>query len=170
LINAMPRVVRAVPNTALLIIGDGPLRRELEAQVDELRLTDQVRFLGERPDVPELLSLLDVFVLCSHSEGLSLTLIEASAASLPIVATDVGGNSEVVEAGINGLLVPTNQPEPLAAAIIRLLTDKTTALRMGKAGSIKFEQEFTLDGMVWQYQQLYLACKRCSGSGDEFLS
>jgi glycosyltransferase involved in cell wall biosynthesis len=126
--------------------------------VEEWRLTDQVRFLGERPDVPELLSLLDVFVLCSHSEGLSLTLIEASAASLPIVATDVGGNSEVVEDGSNGLLVPTDQPEPLAAAVAKLLTDKSTATRMGEVGRLNFEREFTLAAMVERYQNLYTLC------------
>ena len=158
LINAMPRIVTQLSDTVLLIIGDGPIRSELENEVAALGLTDHVRFLGTRSDVPELLSLLDLFVLCSHNEGLSLTLIEASAASKPIVATNVGGNSEVVEQGVNGLLVPPNQPEALATAILMLLSDPATALRMGQAGRLKFESEFTLDTMVRKYEELYLSC------------
>ncbi len=158
LIKAMKKVADRLPEAVLLVVGDGPLRRELESLSTALGLEARVRFLGARSDVPELMNLLDLFVLCSHSEGLSLTLIEASAAARPIVATDVGGNSEVVENKVNGLLVPADDPEALATAILALLQDKERLSVMGKAGRQKFEREFTLEGMVQAYEKLYADC------------
>ena len=158
LIKAMVKIAPDKPDTVLLIIGDGPLRQELEALHSELGLADHVRFLGARNDVPELLSALDVFVLCSNSEGLSLTLAEASAAARPIVATDVGGNSEVVEDGVTGIVVPPKDPGALANAILKILNDPVLKRQMGQAGRKRFEQQFTLDGMVSAYQDLYIAC------------
>ncbi len=155
LLKAMQQVAASKPNAILLVIGDGPLRGDLESQSKVLGLESNVRFLGARQDVPDLLHLLDLFVLCSHSEGLSLTLIEACAAAKPIIATDVGGNSEVVEHGVNGLIVPSDQPEALAKAMMDLLDDPDEARCMGKLGRQKFEQEFTVDGMVQAYEALY---------------
>ncbi len=159
LITAMSHLAVAVrKNAVLLIIGDGPLREDLQNQVETLHLEENVRFLGARDDVPELLNLVSVFVLCSNSEGLSLTLIEASAAGKPIVATDVGGNSEVVEHGVNGLLVPIDDPSALGYAITEILSDPLHAAQMGEAGRTKFLRAFTLDGMVQHYQATYAAC------------
>ncbi|HEC16059.1 MAG TPA: glycosyltransferase [Sedimenticola sp.] len=155
LLKAMQQVVAARPSSVLLVIGDGPLRGDLESQTKALGLEANVRFLGARQDVPDLLHLLDLFVLCSRSEGLSLTLIEACAAARPIIATDVGGNSEVVEHGVNGLIVPSGQPEALAKAMMELLDDADKARRMGASGRQKFEREFTLDAMVQAYERLY---------------
>ena len=158
LIQAMQQVTGRWPDAVLLVIGDGPLQGELEAQTGVLGLSASVHFLGARPDVPDLLGILDLFVLCSHSEGLSLTLIEACAATKPIVATDVGGNSEVVEHGVNGLIVPPDRPDMLAEALVEILSDPEKARCMGEAGRVKFEREFTLDGMVQAYEQLYISC------------
>lgn len=160
LIRAMQRVAAKLPQAVLLVVGDGPLRGELESLAAELELGGHVRFLGARADVPELLSILDVFVLPSHSEGLSLTLLEASAAAKPIVATDVGGNGEVVTNGENGLLVPPDDAQALAEAMLRILADGTQAARMGQAGRARFEQHFTLDAMVKKYEGLYADCLR----------
>ncbi len=158
LIKALVMIAQERPDSVLLVIGDGPLRQELESLNAELGLVDHIQFLGARSDVPELLSALDVFVLCSNSEGLSLTLAEASAAGKPIVATDVGGNSEVVEDGMTGIVVPAREPETLATAILKLINDPGLKQRMGEAGRKRFEQQFTLDSMVTAYQDLYIAC------------
>lgn len=137
------------------IVGDGPARDELHALHADLRLGDRVRFLGERPEIAELLTWADLFVLPSLTEGLSLTLLEAMAAGLPIVATDVGGNAEVVVDGQTGLLVPPQAPADLAAAMIRLLCDPDLSRRMGRAGRARVEKEFDVQRVVARYEALY---------------
>nr|QNO46841.1 D-inositol-3-phosphate glycosyltransferase [Methanosarcinales archaeon ANME-2c ERB4] len=158
LIRAMKIIVTSLSRTVLLIIGDGALRSELEGLTADLGLQNHVKFLGARSDIPELLSVMDVFVLSSFSEGLSLTLIEACAAARPIVATNVGGNAEIVEHESNGLLVPSDQPEVMANAIAEILNDKKKARLMGEKGRKKFEKGFTLDVMVKRYEALYGSC------------
>jgi sugar transferase (PEP-CTERM/EpsH1 system associated) len=158
LIRAMARLAKQRADAVLLIIGDGPLRQELHSLRDELELAGQIRFLGARSDVPELLSALDLFVLCSKSEGLSLTLAEASAAARPIVATDVGGNSEVVEDGVSGVVIPSDDIEALVAALLKIVSDPELGRKMGRAGRERFERQFTLEGMVAAYQELYSTC------------
>jgi sugar transferase (PEP-CTERM/EpsH1 system associated) len=157
-IRAMKIIATRLPEAVLLIIGDGLLRTELESLTANLQLQDHIKFLGARSDIAELLSMLDVFVLSSLSEGLSLTLIEACAAAKPIVATDVGGNPEIVEHESNGLLVPSDQPEDLAKAILEILSHEVKARLMGEKGRKKFEEEFTLDVMVKKYEDLYESC------------
>ena len=158
LLHAMQRVVAELPLAVLLIVGDGPLCGQMEALAGELGLGTAVRFLGARSDVPELLSAMDLFVLSSHSEGLSLTLVEASATGKPIVATDVGGNAEVVEHGVTGLIVPADDPEALSQAMLAILTDPVKARRMGEMGRMRFERDFTLDAMTRKYEELYASC------------
>lgn len=155
LLRAMVRVRATHPEAMLLIIGDGPLREELQRLARELRLDACVHFLGNRDDVPELLSALDVLVLCSHSEGLSLTLLEECAAGKATVATSVGGNGEIIEDGENGLLVPLGDDTALADAITRLLSDPERARTLGQAARHKFLREFTLQRMVARYVALY---------------
>jgi glycosyltransferase involved in cell wall biosynthesis len=154
----MRKVVEDVPNVALLLIGDGPLRAEIESMVKEFGLDKQVSILGTHTDIPELMSIMDLFVLPSFSEGLSLTLIEACAAGLPIVATRVGGNEEVVVDQLNGLTVPSNDQEALAKAITSLLSDVETSRKMGNNARERFEERFTLQDMVQKYQDLYTFC------------
>jgi sugar transferase (PEP-CTERM/EpsH1 system associated) len=160
LMRAMKRILDRLPAVRLLVIGDGPLRVELEALATSLRIKDHVAFLGNRADVPELLSAIDLFVLPSVSEGLSLTLIECCAAGKPAVATDVGGNREVVMQGETGLLVPSEDEKALAVAVLDLLTDARRSAAMGRAARRRFEAEFSLDTMVSQYRALY---ERVSG-------
>ncbi|MCK5544931.1 MAG: GT4 family glycosyltransferase PelF, partial [Desulfobulbaceae bacterium] len=168
LIRAMKFIVTRLPSVVLLIIGDGPLKPELEGLTADLKLQNNIKFLGARSDIAELLSMLDVFVLSSFSEGLSLTLIEACAAAKPIVTTDVGGNAEIVEHECNGLLVPSDQPETLAKAILEILSDREKIKRMGEMGRKQFEEKFTLDVMVKKYEDLYESCL-CQSS-DSHLS
>lgn len=167
LLRAMPRVMQAHPDTTLLIIGDGPLRADLERQASELGLGRSVRFLRTRDDVPELLAALDVVVLCSLSEGLSLTLLEQSAAGKPMVATDVGGNAEIIAGGQSGLLVPLGDDAALAGAICGLLADPERARALGQAARLRFVREFTLERMVSRYVALYEGCVPASANPAE---
>lgn len=157
LLRATRIVADAMPDMRLDIVGDGPSRTDLETLTDKLALRDQVRFLGFRSDVSELLSGADLFVLSSRSEGISLTLLEAMATGLPIVATEVGGNREVVVPGETGLLVPPQTPTAMAAAMRELLSQPGIARRMGNAGRRRAEDEFDLRRVVARYEELYLS-------------
>jgi sugar transferase (PEP-CTERM/EpsH1 system associated) len=163
LINAMKHVINKFPEAVLLIIGGGPVHSELESLVKDLKLEKNVRFLGTRADVPELMSVIDVFVLCSRSEGLSVTLLEAMAAGKPVVATRVGGTPELIEHDINGLLVESDDEEGLSKALIELLTDKSKSLKLGEAAGRKINDSFTLAHMVKKYEKIYSECLKCAG-------
>ncbi len=139
----------------LLIVGDGPIRSELERQVEDLNLKNRVIFLGMRTDVPDLLMALDIFILPSIMEATSVTLLEAMSASLPVVATRVGGNREIVIENETGVLVPAQTPEKLADAIDLIIADKKLARSMGTAGRKRVEDFFTFDKMMRQYKKIY---------------
>lgn len=158
LLRAMRRVIDTYPDATLLVIGDGPLRKDLDGLAAGLGLGRGIRFLGMRDDVPELLGALDVLVLCSLSEGLSVSLIEGCAAGKPAVATVVGGNAEIVEHGRTGLLVSLGDENTLAGAIIDLLDDPQRASSLGQAARRKFLAEFTLERMVSRYVEIYERC------------
>jgi L-malate glycosyltransferase len=155
LLESWKQVVERIPDAVLLVVGNGSQEPRIRSLAGELGLGDTVRFLGFRLDIPEILQALDVFVLSSLSEGLSLTLLEAEAAGLPIVATQVGGNPEVVDDGKSGILVPSGEPVALADALARLLQDPTLRARMGATGRDIYRGQFTLDSMVRGYQRLY---------------
>jgi glycosyltransferase involved in cell wall biosynthesis len=155
LLGAWKLVLEGCPEAVLLVVGNGSQESRLRAQAASLGLGDAVRFLGFRLDIPELLQALDVFVLSSRSEGLSLTLLEAEAAGLPIVATRVGGNPEVVCDGESGILVPSGEPRPLAEALARLLQDPALRARMGERGRSLYREHFTLEAMVRGYERVY---------------
>jgi glycosyltransferase involved in cell wall biosynthesis len=153
----MKTVLDNFPDAVLLVIGEGPLRRELEELVSAAALQSSGLFLGTRKDIPRLLSVFDIFVLCSLSEGLPLTILEAMAAVKPIVATDVGGISEVIQDGIEGIIIPSNDSDRLAEAIIGLLLDEKKRLDMGERARRKFLEKFTIETMVERYEELYLS-------------
>jgi len=155
LLRAFAKVRMQVPEAVLAIVGDGPLRGALEAQAGQAGLSDAVRFLGDRHDVPRLLTGMDVFALSSVSEGYSIALLEACAAGLPIVATDVGGNREIVHDGINGRLVPAADVAALATALIALLRGGDQAARMGHAGQAWAQAEASFRTMAERYHGLY---------------
>jgi glycosyltransferase involved in cell wall biosynthesis len=155
LVAAFARVVTSQPTARLLLIGDGPLRADITAQIAALGLDDSVRLLGNRPDIENVLPLLDGFVLASSTEGMSNALLEAMSCGLPLVATAVGGNLQLVEDGVNGLLVPANTPQALAVALERIALSAALRADLGAAGRARIEREFSLDGMVRSYDRLY---------------
>ena len=135
LLDAFAAVAAARPDVDLLLVGDGPLRGDLESSVDHLGIRGRVRFLGVRSDVAEVLRAVDLFALTSVSEAASLTLLEAMASRLPVVVTAVGGNPEIVRNGVEGLLVPRGDAAAAAVALLRLLNDPAAAAAMGAAGT-----------------------------------
>ncbi len=139
----------------LVMIGDGPLRAQCQALLDEAGLTDLVWLPGERSDVPAVMRGLHVFALPSMAEGISNTILEAMASGLPVVATDVGGNADLVSAQISGLLVPAGEPGPMATALLRLTREPALAASMGEAGRQRVERDFSMRAMVARYQGLY---------------
>lgn len=155
LIDAFRVVVKQTPHVKLLIVGDGELRKDLEKQSERLGLGKQVEFLGAREDIPEILPLMDLFVLSSESEGLSISLLEAMAAGLPVVATRVGGTPELVLHGETGLLVPSGRPLDLADTIIRLLAQPALVAQYGRAGRERARRFFNLKRMVSEYEGVY---------------
>jgi sugar transferase (PEP-CTERM/EpsH1 system associated) len=138
----------------LVITGDGPLRPSVEGILAPAGVSELAWLTGARDDVPEVLRALDVFVLPSLGEGISNTILEAMATGLPVIATDVGGNRELVEDGRTGVLVPAGDVDALAAAIVRY-ADETTARAAGLAARERVLRLFSLDAMVANYASLY---------------
>ncbi len=135
-------------------VGGGEREVVVRAKARELNL-DNVIFLGERRDVPQILTASDIFVLASNWEGLPRSIIEAMMAGLPVVATKVGGVPELVEDGITGFLVPPKDPEALAQALQKLIDDPELRKRMGQASREKALREFTLDRMLHETERVY---------------
>ena len=156
LIRAAAIVRRSDPDLRIEVAGDGQCLPELRRLVAELGLEGQVLLLGEVGDVAGLLARGRLFVLPSRSEGISLTLLEAMARGLPVVATRVGGTPEVVVDGETGLLVPPGDPAALADAILRLQRDPEAGRRMGEAGRPRVERIFDVRRMVAEYEALYV--------------
>lgn len=157
-IKAAAIVVRQFPQALFSIAGDvlePDYFAELKTLVSDLELTEHFHFAGGVSNLREHLAAADIFVLPSRSEGFSNAIVEAMAAALPVVATDVGGNAEAVRDGITGFIVPPEDPEVLAAAIARLLTDPAKASQMGSAGKALAAKEFTLDVMMNRTTETY---------------
>ena len=144
-----------LPRVKFLCAGEGPERGPLEKRIAELRLQDRVFLLGHRLDVPAILVRVRAACLCSSAEGLSNAMMEAMAARLPIVATAVGGNPELVRNGENGLLVPYGDEPSLAAKLEELLSDGARAAEMGAKGRARVETELTLSRMAEAYGKAY---------------
>ncbi len=156
LLLAVSLVVRQLSAFKLRVVGDGPCRESLETLAAELRLRANVQFVGETRDVSGHLRQASMFVLPSLTEGLSLTLLEAMATGLPVVATRVGGNAEVVVEGETGLLVDPADPGLMASAILKLATAPTLATQAGAKGRQRVEDAFDVRKMVRAYEGAYL--------------
>jgi glycosyltransferase involved in cell wall biosynthesis len=155
LLQAVALVRQQWPEFRLQLVGDGHERALLERLTDELGLRACVAFLGERHDVPALLAQADFFVSSSRTEGISLTLLEAAAVGLPIVATRVGGNPEIVAEGRSGILAPAEESRALAAAIVAMCEARERWGEMGAAGREHVERHFEVRRMVDEYESLY---------------
>ncbi len=141
---------------SFVVVGDGPLRAELEAEAVNLGLKGKVVFLGYRRDVDKILNCLDILVLPSLTEGLPLIILEAMAAARPVVATTVGGIPEAVLDGVNGFLVQPGDADALAFAIRKMLENRIMAESMGEAGRRRVLEMFSLEEMVKKTERLYL--------------
>lgn len=154
-IAALAVVRTAMPTAVLAIAGDGPERASLEAVAAQTGVAEAVRWIGYTPAARDLLLGCDLYVNSSISEGISLTILEAMAAGLPVVATDAGGTPEVVVPGETGRLVPARSPDLLAAAILEVATSPDRGLALGAAGRQRVESLFSLDRMVNAYASVY---------------
>lgn len=139
------RAVAGIPGAELVLVGDGPLRGELTG----------AQLLGARADIPELLGGFDVFAMSSSTEGMSIALLEAMAAGCPIVVTAVGGNTQLIEHGVTGLVVPPDDEPALRTAIARLLDDRALAGRLGAAARAKAREHYSVAGMTRRYEELW---------------
>ncbi len=164
-LEATARIAPAVPDAHFVLIGDGAMRTDIERRIQELRLGGRVHLLGERGDVKRLLAHIAVCVLATHYEGCSNVIMEAMAAGRPVVATDVGGNAELVVHGQTGLLVPDRDVRALADAMVALLTDPERAQAMGREGRHRIEQRFSLERMVQETTTLYAQVLTPSAAG-----
>lgn len=157
LLELMPALAAACPTVELVLLGDGPLRAELEALADSLSIRGRVHFLGARDDVAQLLPALDVFALPSLTEGLSIALLEACATGLAIVATAVGGNPEIVTDGRTGLLVPPDDREAMRNALEALLNDDALRARLGSAARDWVRANASIEAMRRSHDSFYAA-------------
>jgi glycosyltransferase involved in cell wall biosynthesis len=156
LLTAACRVLVQVPEARFLIVGEGSERRRLEAMARELGIAERIAFAGERRDIPELLSALDVFALSCDTEGFGLAALEAMAAGVPIVATRVGALPELIEEGESGLLVPAGDAPGLADALLRVLRDAALARRLGQAARARAEADYSAARNAELVSDLYL--------------
>jgi glycosyltransferase involved in cell wall biosynthesis len=155
LLQAMPDILAARPDTVLVIAGDGILADALRDEARALCVEEHVRFIGPRRDIPELLAMFDLYALPSEWEGLPMIILEAMASGCPIVATDVGGVRTAVRDGENGFLVPARDVGALARRIVTLLGDTRRRREFGEAGRKLFRERFSAEAMAAAYARLY---------------
>lgn len=160
LIDAMQEVVKFVPNARLVLLGDGPCRNDLQMQVGALKLSAHVIFAGIRTDVPDVLRGCEIMVHPSLAEGIPLGAQEGMAAGLPVVGTNVDGTPEVVVHEQTGLLVPVNDVPQLSKAMIRLLSDRPLAQRLGAAARTLITTRLSASRVTRQVEQVYLRVHR----------
>ncbi len=154
-VRAMDRLCSAIPHAVLLLVGEGPERPAIEAEITQRGLSDRIRLLGSRSDVPRLLGAADAMLLTSISEGIPLTLIEGMAAGLPIVSTDVGGVREVIVPDETALLAPAGDEQILAAQLQRLANDSRLGARLGTSGKHRAQERFSEPVMHAQYAEIF---------------
>lgn len=154
LVDAFAEVRGGLPHARLILIGDGPCRGALERRIRELDLANSVRLLGRRPDIDQLLPAFDLFVLASDTEGLSNAILEAQACGLPVVATRVGGNPDLLDADC-GILVPPRDPGVLAEAMGTLLRDRDRRKKMGTVARTRVVRDHSIAAMTRAYTALY---------------
>jgi glycosyltransferase involved in cell wall biosynthesis len=160
LLKAMVKIKQEIPDVHLLIVGTGPIEKELKDLCSSLLLNSHVVFAGYKPNAFELLRQLDVFIIPSRSEGCPIVVLEAMAMGLPVVASHVGGNPELVRDGETGYLVPYNRIDELASAVVAILKNKDKADEMGNAGKKLAFSKFHPSQFVRQLQEMYLQLYR----------
>jgi len=156
LLRVFKYVQAALRDARLIIVGDGPERRKLIGLAEDIGISNLVTFALQRHDVPRLLKDFDCFVLASHREGLPLSLLEAMAAGVPVIATRAGGNSEVVEDGVHGFLVPKNDMKMFAEKMILMAGDKKIRAGMAANARARINHEFSVDMFLRRTERLYM--------------
>jgi len=154
-LRAMVGIARGEPNARLVIVGDGPERARLERLASRLGLGARAVFVGQREDVGAVLAAADCMVAPSRYEGFGLAAAEAMAAGLPVVASNVYALPELIEDGVSGILVPSDEPGRLVQAVLRVLRDGDLAQALGAAARERVRERFTLDKMLRSYETLY---------------
>lgn len=167
LIDAMGTVLASEPDARCIVAGDGPLADQLRARAESRGVAERVHFVGELDGIAELLDRAQLFVMSSLWEGLPYVILEAMAAGLPVVATNVGGCPELVEDGTTGLIVAPGQAELLAKAILALLGDPEKSARMGAAGRARATNEFSFDRWLNATELVYLGLLDRDGGNEE---
>ncbi|HBY02384.1 MAG TPA: hypothetical protein DEG92_07610, partial [Rikenellaceae bacterium] len=155
LVRAFALVLESLPNARLKFIGGGHLLPGLKNLAGDLGISEKITFVGHSNDVPSQLKDATVFILPSHSEGISNALLEAMAMGIPVIATKVGGNTEVVIDSLSGFLVEPQNPEVLANAMLSIITNKKQLLKMGEEAQKRIGDLFTFERMIQKYHELY---------------
>jgi len=155
LIAAAPAVLEQFPDTTFVLVGEGEQRSHFEKQVRDLGVLQSFLFLGRRSDIPEILASCDIAVLPSRAEGLPNAVLEYMAAGLPVIASWVGGNAELVQDGVTGMLVPSEDSAALSAALLKLLSEPALAARLAQAGHEFTVRNFSFERLVQDVDALY---------------
>jgi len=155
LIRSFPGFLKSCPDARLLLVGDGPLRANLEALSEALDMKDKIIFAGFRSDIKEVLASMDVLAIPSLLEGFPMVTLEAMAMAKPIVATDIDGLREQIIDGESGILLPPEDPNALTTSIIKLLNDPQLAVRIGLNARKQVEKEFPLEKMIMETHDVY---------------
>jgi len=155
LLRAASELRSAFPGLKVVIVGEGPDRNEIEGMIHRLGLQSNVILAGQRSEMPDIYAAMDVFVLPSLNEGLPMTILEAMAASRPVIATRVGAIPKVIQDGETGLLVDPGDMNGLRDALARLLTDSDFCCRLGAAGHDWVSRNYTSEAMAMKYRQMY---------------
>jgi glycosyltransferase involved in cell wall biosynthesis len=166
-LDAAARVLAQCPDTKFVVAGDGPDRAELDALIDKLGIREPVRMLGRCDDMPALYASLDIMVSASRREGLPIAILEGMASRLPLVATAVGAVPTVIQDGSTGVLVPAEDPESLATAIVELLRDPAKRERLGSVARQLVEDEFSAERMTADYLRVYEDAIAATANGRE---
>lgn len=165
LIRAFGRLLHSVPSARLLLVGDGPLRASLEELTSELNLKNSVHFTGYRDDRERLLRAMDIFAITSRSEGMPLSVLEAWAAGVPVVAAHVGGLPELIDEGRTGILVPSDDPDVWSSTFCELVHAPENARRLSEQARRQCEQHHSLRSMLESYGAQYAEALRSRGQG-----
>lgn len=156
LLEAFAIVIKAIPKMVLIMIGDGPLDLQLKKLARKLNINDKVKFLGFKKDIYQYLLISDLYVCSSIFEGISTSILEAFSQKVPVIATHVGGNPEIIENNINGILIEPNNPMSLAGAIVDLFSTKEKINSFKANGFKKVTDEFDIKNVIREYEGLYL--------------
>lgn len=155
LITIFKELLKDFSKLKLVLVGGGSLKRELEVYSEEIGLSNSVIFLGERKDIAELLTTFDLFILPSLTEGISITLLEAMAAGIPVVASEVGGNSEIIENKKTGLLIPVNNSLKWVETIESTVINDDMRKNLSEKARIMVTECFSLGAMIDNYKKTY---------------